>query len=388
MNEERRIRFAPFGRHTAFMLAGYVRHVVIVTAVLLAIALTIDLWPQFQIIATAGGPEPLDAAWSVLRFAGLRTPGLVAPFLPFATFLGVVWTEVAHTRSGDRMLVWNSGRSPLQCLAPALLLGLILGAAEFTMDGFLGPASMGVQMAERLGLDGQRLDRSRTREANWIAASGDLIRTDVAFGPPPELRNLQIFKRSADGQITGMYKAESATQISGTSLWLMHNGESWTAGNNPAKFARAEVVTPFDTMPVALNIDPLWLSVYGMETQYIPIETLWALRRIDHKPDFKGAYRTRLNVIFGETLLPGAMALLAASLSMLLMAYATNTRAVVGIVFAGYIAHFGTKACLLLGQNAYMAPLYAGWLVPALLLMATGVVLIISERNRRRVSAA
>lgn len=384
---ERRIHFAPFGKHTTFMLASYVRHVVIVTAVLLAIALTIDLWPQFQMVAAASGSGSLDAVWGVLRFTALRTPGLVAPFLPFATFLGVVWTEVAHTRSGDRMLVWNSGRSPLHCLAPALLLGAILGAADFTMDGYLGPASMGVQMTERLGLDGQRLDRSRTYHDNWISISGDLIRTDITFGPPPVLRNLLVFKRSADGHITAMYQAESARRDPANGLWVLQNGESWTARNSSVKFSRAEDVVPFERLAVPLHLEPQWLEVFGMETQYIPIPTLKTLRRIDHKPDFKGAYRTRLNVIYGELLLPGAMALLAASLSMMFMAYTTSTPAIVGIVFVGYIAHFGTKACLLLGQNAYMAPMYAGWLVPVLLLTTTTVVLIISERKRRRVSA-
>ncbi|HUO98664.1 MAG TPA: LptF/LptG family permease, partial [Rhizomicrobium sp.] len=114
------------------MLAQYLAHVLLVASVLLAIALTIDLWPQFEIVMNRqGGAGPLAAIWNVVEFSALRTPWLIAPFLSFATFLGVLWTEVIHTRSGERMLIWNSGRSPLQCLAPVLLLGLILGSTEF-----------------------------------------------------------------------------------------------------------------------------------------------------------------------------------------------------------------------------------------------------------------
>ena len=81
----RPIWLSPFGRYTRYMLAGYLRHVLIVTSILLAIALTIDLWPQFQDVA-ARGHDTLSAVWSVVRFSGLRTPGLIAPLLPFATF--------------------------------------------------------------------------------------------------------------------------------------------------------------------------------------------------------------------------------------------------------------------------------------------------------------
>ena len=67
-------------------------------------------------------------------------------------------------------------------------------------------------------------------------------------------------------------------------------------------------------------------AVFGMETQYLPMPVLRALARSDTGPESEGLYRTRLQVLYGEALLPGAMALLAASLSMLLLAYATPLR--------------------------------------------------------------
>ena len=173
----RPIRLAPGGRHTRYMLAAYLRQMLLVTLVLLAIALTIDLWPQIDLISGGPGSRPGSAIWSVIRFCLLRTPDLVAPLLPFATFLAVLATEIAHTRSGERMLVWNSGRSPAQCLMPAILLGLILGPAEIALDAYLGPASMAVQMQERLGLDGQRLDGPRQGDNHWIALPGGVLST-------------------------------------------------------------------------------------------------------------------------------------------------------------------------------------------------------------------
>jgi lipopolysaccharide export LptBFGC system permease protein LptF len=389
----RTIHFSPAGRHTRYMLAGYLRHVFMVTSVLLAVALTIDLWPQFHIIADGRGHGALIAIWNVMCFSALRTPDLVAPFLPFATFLGVVWTEMVHTQSGERMLVWNSGRSPIQCLTPVILLAAILGAGEFTTDAYLGPAAMAVQMHERLGLDGQRLDRTRRGDNQWIALSGGLVRAGIEYGPPPVLHHLTFYRRDATGQLTEVDTAAVARRQPRTNLWLMRDGRFWTPEETPASNDAArttfapddstgDTMVPFAERTVSLDLDPLWLSVFGMETQYLPMHVLRALALSDRGPQSKGLYRTRLQVLYGEVLLPGAMALLAASLSMFLLAYSTPLKALIGIVFVGYLAHFGTKACLLMGQNGYMPPVMAGWLVPVGLLGATLAIFGVIELQR------
>jgi len=391
----RAVHTAALGRYTAFMLAGYLRHVFIVTSALLAVALTIDLWPQFRVVAEAGGKGSLGAFWSIARFSALRMPGLVAPFFPFATFLGVVWTEVMHTSSGERMLIWNSGRSPFQCLVPVVLLGLVLGAFEFTTDAVLGPAAMGVQMRERLGLDGERLDRTRRGDMHWIASTSGLLDTEIEYGPPPVLHHLTFYRRDAGGQLTEVDIAAVARRRPGTDRWVLEDGRYWTpqpaAGGAESALSVAssadEPMVPFAARTVTLDLDPLWLSVYGMETQYLPLPILRPLARSDTGPLSKGLYRTRLQVLYGEALLPGAMALLASALSLLLLAYRAEATKIVGIVFAGYLAHFGTKACLLMGQNGYMWPLLAGWLVPLGLLSLTAAVLGVMARRRRGAAA-
>ncbi len=384
---ERRIVLAPFGRHTRYLLSGYLRNVFTVLSILLAIALTIDLWPQFQSVA-AHGSTGLMAFWSVVRFAALRAPGLIAPLLPFATFIGVVWTEVAHTQSGERMLVWNSGRAPLDCLAPALILGLVLGAADFTMDAFLGPASMGIQMHERLGRDGETLDRSALSKPAWIALSNDLLKASIKFGPPPVLHDLAVFRRDSDGRLLEVDSAPIAQLDTVTGLWQLSNGQYWVAANPHAPQvafggATHQTMTPFKERSVALALNPLWLSWYNLVPQYIPLPILHRLAHSSNIPDAHGQYATRYYVVIAEAFLPAGMALLAASLAMLFLAYGTSAPALIGIVFAGYTAHFAIKAGLILGQNGFIPPLLAGFTVPALLFAATAMVLAICARQAR-----
>jgi lipopolysaccharide export system permease protein len=89
----RAVHLTPWGLYSRYMLGAYLRHTMMVSAALMTIALTIDLWPQ---IALFSG-EPLPVVTGIAKLALLRIPDLLPPFLPFATFLGVVWTESAFT---------------------------------------------------------------------------------------------------------------------------------------------------------------------------------------------------------------------------------------------------------------------------------------------------
>jgi len=247
-------------------------------------------------------------------------------------------------------------------------------------------------MQERLGLDGQRLDRTRIGDKNWIAVPGGLLQAEIEYSSPPVLRNLTVFKLDAGNHLVEIDRAREAHRLPQPDLWLMQDGQYWSGeepfqpapGLSPAlaELAR-DNMTRFAERPVRLELDSLWLRVYGMEAQYLPLTVLRQLAVLDEGVQSKGFYRTRLQMLYGETLLPGAMALLAAALAMLLLAHATPLGALVSVIFIGYLAHSATKACLLMGQNGYMPPTLAGWLVPILLLSATAAILGLFEKQRR-----
>ena len=84
----RPIYLSPFGLYTRYMLGAYLRHTMMVVAALMTIALTIDLWPQVPLFSG----DPLQVVTGLAWLAVLRLPDLLPPFIPFATFLGVVWS--------------------------------------------------------------------------------------------------------------------------------------------------------------------------------------------------------------------------------------------------------------------------------------------------------
>src|SRR5258706_3573226 len=107
---------APWGLYSRYMLGAYLRHIMMVSAALMTIALTIDLWPQVPLFTG----NPLQVVGNLALLAVLRLPELLAPFVSFATLLGVVWSETAVAGSRERLPVLYHGRAPVFCLMPAL----------------------------------------------------------------------------------------------------------------------------------------------------------------------------------------------------------------------------------------------------------------------------
>src|SRR4029079_6568408 len=214
----------PWGLYTRYMLGAYLRHTLMVAAALMTIELTIDLWPQMVLL----NGDVLHVALDIARLAVLRVPDLLPPFVPFAVFLGVVWSESAFTESRERLLIWNSGRSPLYCLMPALLAGLAMGALLFALDAWLRPAAIHVQIEERLGREGVRLDRSQSGGSHWMALPDGLLRADIEYGPPLKLHDVTVYKMDSAGHLAEVDSAASATPLT-KEVWQLEDGRSWHA---------------------------------------------------------------------------------------------------------------------------------------------------------------
>ena len=378
----RPIYLTPFGLYSRYMLGAYLRHTVMVAAALMTIALTIDLWPQ---VALLHG-NAAQVMWGLARLAALRLSDLLPPFVPFATFLGVVWSESAFTESRERLLIWNSGRSPLFCLMPALFAGLLMGAFLFAVDAWARPTAIHVQMAEVLGREGIRLDRGKSGGTHWIALPDGLLKAEIQYGPPLELHNATIYKLDSDGHLAEVDTA-SVARPQGDGMWRLEQGHYWRAdfaneGKELATGAREENEIPFASRTIPMSLDQLWLSNLGLSPQYLYLPDLRKLAQARIMSRDSSGYKTRLQTLFGETLFTCLMAVLAASLSMLYFAFATRWFALVAVLLAGYLAHFASKAFSLMGEFGYIVPFAAGWLAPLLMIAGVGCALFVIQKKR------
>jgi lipopolysaccharide export system permease protein len=337
-----------------------------------------------QVALFSGGP--LQVIFSLARLAVLRLPDLFPPFVPFATFLGVVWSESAFTESRERLLIWNSGRSPLFCLVPALFAGLLVGVFLFGLDVFARPAAIHVQMAERLGREGVRLDRGQSGGMHWIALPDGLLRGEIEYGPPLKLHDATIYRLDNEGHLAEVDTAAIA-QSMGKGLWRLTDGRYWRAdasdrGDVLSTEAPKEKEMRFESRTIAMTLNDLWLHNLGLSPQYLYLNDLRTLAHSQIMSQDLSGYKTRLQLDYGEVVFTVLMALMGAALSLHYFAYATRWFALVAVLLTGYLAHFASKAFILMGEFGYIAPFWAGWLAPLLLLAGVARVLMVLQKKR------
>jgi lipopolysaccharide export system permease protein len=383
----RHIFLSPFGWYTRYMLRALLQQTFVATLGILLVALTVDLAPQLRQIL-ADGPEG-EGAWVILRLTWyllLRSVDFAPRLLPIGCFLGVMTCEFAHTWSRERLAVWNSGRSPLQCLVPALLLSLIAGLIQIGLDAYLRPAAVAAQVTERLGEYAERFDRRPTKNRTWIAAGNDLLHAQIEFGPPPVLREVMIYRLRPDGRLYEVVAAREGKPALGKDVWDMTGVSQWNVsegdqapgpgGGRPAKTQeRAEIVLP---------LDPLWLSNIRMSPMFLPQPVLTKLANTDglfaqHR------YQTWVQVRYADMIMPAGMVMLATSLSLLLLTYGASFNAMVGMALAGYAGHVSMRAFLLLGEHGYVQPAVAAWTTPVAQLIAALIILAIVQLRRNKV---
>ncbi|HEY0267364.1 MAG TPA: LptF/LptG family permease, partial [Rhizomicrobium sp.] len=271
-------------------------------------------------------------------------------------------------------------------LVTVLLAGLLMGVALFGFDAILRPAAIHVQIGERLGREGIRLDRSQSGGSHWIALPDGLLRAEIEYGPPVKLHTVTVYKMDSEGHLAEVDTAALAEPLGGD-RWRLTSGRYWRAdfanrGDVLTSGGGEEVESPFETRTIVMALDPLWLRNLGLSPQYLRLPTLRALAAAPIMARDSSGYKTRLQTVFGETLFTVLMALLGAALSMLYFAYQTRWYALVTVLLAGYLAHFASKAFSLMGEFGYIGPAVAGWLAQLLLLLALARAIQVIQKKR------
>jgi lipopolysaccharide export LptBFGC system permease protein LptF len=382
----RQIFLSPFGWYTRYMLRALLQQTFVATVGILIVALTVDLAPQLRQVL-ADGPDG-EGFWVVVRLAWyllLRIMDFAPRLLPIGCFLGVMTCEFSHTWSRERLAVWNSGRSPLQCLVPALILSVLAGLIQIGFDAYLRPMAVAAQIDGHLGEYGERFDRQPTKDPVWMTAGNNLIASQVEFGPPPILRDVMIYRLRPDGRLDQIVAAKEARPGSGRDLWNASGVSQWyiSDGDQPKNTDRGRAAKSPGSEEIALPLDPLWLSNLRLSPMFMPQHVLTQLANTDGIARHR--YQTWVEVRYADMILPAGMVLLATSLSLLLLPYGASFNAMVGMALAGYAGHVSMRAFVLLGEHGYVQPAVAAWTTPVAQLIAASIILAVVQLRRNKV---
>jgi lipopolysaccharide export system permease protein len=381
---------APFGEYARHMTSQYLQYTALTLVCLLAIALTVDLSQWLgRLIAdprTEGTPQ---TALFVGRYLLLRTPDILGRLLPFACFLGVVWCEVTAILSGQRITIWLTGRSPAQCLAPVVVIGIMGGIGQYVLETHLRPMVVRVQIDENIGEFGQRFDRSDKKNLEWLFAGNDVIRAQISFLPKPTMRNLLLIRSGPDGRVSQVVTADRAV-LDRDGAWTLDAGRSLplvTTPSNGGNLATPNVASSnLDRMQ--LSVDPLWLEYQGIDAKYLPQRVLDDLATRPNPTYAVQEYRTWRSVRIGNAVAPFGMALMAATLAMVLLPNAIRIDGVLVIALAGYGSMVAMRSLYSLGERGVIHPWVAGWLAVVTMIAVSALALVLQRRRIARLSTA
>jgi lipopolysaccharide export LptBFGC system permease protein LptF len=363
------------------MLSAYWANTFLVASVVLAVALSIDLAHYLGAVLDADrNGTLLSRALFVLWYIGIRATDRITEFLPLVCFFGIFSTEIRETRSSHRQVFQIAGRTPVQCLAPLLIFSALAGVCELTLLVYLRPAAVMAQAKARVGEYGVAFNRSTTADRKWIAADDDLVLANIKFSSPPSLRDLRLFRLDNRHQLLEVVDADAATPIAGEKVWLLSNGRRVFESGLSAH-------SRISTVSISLDIDPLWLSYFGIDAKYLPNDIFNKFESIVFQPD--DDFRTWRQARVGIALMSAEMALLAGFLSLLLLATEIRTAALLFVVGSGFAAHILSGALLVLGENGRISPAAAVWPVPiAMLLLPAATYLWLKIISRESVIRA
>ena len=387
----RSIALAPFGRHTRYVFLSYIRHALVIASALLSVAFAVDLTPQ--VAKALGTLSGFPAIEKILWLALLRAGDLLPRFIPLASFLGVLWTEIVLTLSRERILIWNTGRSPFHCLVPAILLSIVLGALQFVGDAYVRPAAAAIQVEQHLGTLADTFDRSLSPKQYWIAAGDDLLLSRLEYSTPPVLHDLTLYRLDKNGRLREVDNASSAIPGKTEDSWILRDGSYWAI---PPESATGSAAVPlltrgtkasaikFSERPVDLRLAPVMVSETGIYLEYLPPRLLAALASAAAKSGGNTSYMARLDYIYGNAAMPGAMALLAAALCFLFFSYGAPLGVQLAMLPAGYAGHLAMKTFYLMGEHEYLSPMWAAWSAPVAITLVSGMLLAVIQYRRRR----
>ena len=385
-----RLRRVFFGRETRYVAGLYLRRAILFSGVVLAIVLALDVAKNMgRVLSSNGDAANLNGLSPLAVYIALRAAFVIPSVFPIAAIMGVIWTEFGLALSRERVMVFSSGRAPVRSLAPALLFGLLIGVAQFVAISYGRPYSAEVQAVSKYRYFGPRYVGPETRGDEWFVTEDAVFNAQIAFGPPVALKDVVAYRFSPSGRLESIVRAASASPAPQNGYWEFRSGTlrsfAWKQDEDPGWGAATEV--SFDRKDLAISLDPLWAEYADVDVAALPMQVLHALATADSGVPNSVAYKSAYQQRFSGVLTCIAMALVGASLSLLMFSPYMNPTKLLQIAAIGYGIHVGSTSLILLGAYGYLPLILAIWILPLALIAGAFLVPYWFDRRVQNVIA-
>ncbi|PTQ07797.1 LPS export ABC transporter permease LptG [Sphingomonas oleivorans] len=203
---------------TFYMARMFLVRTAAVLAALVIVLMTLDLLGESgNILAFPGNGDA-----QLWQYVSLRTPQIVARFLPFAVLLGTLITLATLNQNSEVISMKAAGISAHQILAPLIVASMGIAVASFCFNDRIVSRATATLSAWQDANYGP-LPRDRGIETNvWVRDGDDLIHVDAASGrgAATRLAGITYFDRSG-GRLEAIVRSDRATQVPGG--WRLEN---------------------------------------------------------------------------------------------------------------------------------------------------------------------
>ena len=358
------LQFFPSRRIALYMARLFVVRSFAVLVALVLVLMTLDLLGNSgEILAHPGNGDA-----ELWRYVSLRVPQLVARFLPFSVLLGTLITLVALNQHSEIVTMKAAGISAHQIIAPLVLAGLAVAAANFLFnERFVTRANAAYSAWEAVEY-GPLPAASNVQADVRVQHGEDLIFVDqiAGHGESLRLRGVTIYDRSG-GTMRRILRADSGRRTAGG--WELRDATLFTVATG--QLARMERVE----LGPALRPEQFTLAGVDPDGQ-----SFWRLRRSIEALRAAGRPTATLEASFWHKiagpLSTVLMPLLAAVAAFgLARSGQLFVRAVIGMAL-GFAYFVADNFALAMGNFGAYPPFLAAW-GPFLLFLLVGEAVLI-----------
>lgn len=237
------LNFFPSRTMSIYMGKMFLVRTFAILAALVLVLQALDLLSESgRILAYAGNGEA-----EVWRYVSLRTPEIIARFLPFSVLLGTILTLSQLNQNSEVIAMKASGLSAHQVLAPLILAAFGVAAISFAFnERIVSRATATLEQWKRVDYGPLPVDRG-DRSNVWVKAGDDLIVAQQirGRGDAATLHDVTVYQR--DGQrLRAILTADRGVRA----------GTGWQVSGAERFDVEPGTLTPLGTTRIAEGVRP------------------------------------------------------------------------------------------------------------------------------------
>ncbi len=360
--------FFPSRTLTFYLVKLFITRIIAVLIMLVLVLQVLDLLTESgQILAQPGNGQA--QMWT---YVTLRTPQLIARFLPYSVLLATLFTFWPLNQNSEVVSMRAAGLSAHQILAPMLLTALVVALASFTFNERVVTRSTATLKAWQAVSYGVMPKTSATRN-NVYLRDGDNILMAASLtgaGNAIVMTNVTWYRRNAQLMVISTIKAPRATYAAPG--WRLEQASEFDVQSAQSKALGAAVV--------AQSVSPQQVSISKVDADAENIfelaRSITALKAAGRRTaELEGKWWHKITAPLSALLMPllGSVAAFGLARSGQLL-----VRGVIGMML-GFAYFVFDNAALAIGNFGGYPPLIAAWAPFTLFFLVGETVLVRTE---------